>query len=270
MSDIVTEQSDGILRVELNRPEKKNALTAAMYARLADIFNQAAEDEEARVVLWHSAGDAFSAGNDVGDFLKNPPGPGNFPQGRLMDALVGFEKPIVAAVQGAAVGSGTTMLTHCDVIYAGESAKFLLPFINLALVPEFGSSFSVPARVGHLRAAELFLLGEPFTGMRAAELGLVTRVVADQHLFATAMETAQKLAAKPGGALRASKLLLKKGFNDHVKAAMRIENETFFGRVRSAEAKEAFSAFLEKRPPNFNKTKTPIAPNRSATALDAK
>ena len=259
MSDIVTQQSNGILRVELNRPEKKNALTAAMYARLADIFNGAAEDEETRVVLWHGAGDAFSSGNDVRDFLNNPPGPGNFPQARLMDAFIKFAKPIVVAVQGAAVGSGTTMLTHCDFVYAGESAKFQLPFINLALVPEFGSSFSVTARVGHLRAAELFLLGEPFTAARAAELGLVTRVVPDQHVFATAIEAAQKLAAKPGGALQASKLFIKQGFTNQVKAAIRAENEAFIERVRSAEAKEALAAFLEKRPPNFNRTTTPIA-----------
>src|SRR5262249_26974541 len=119
MSDIVTERSNGILRVELNRPERKNALTGAMYTRLAEIFNEAAEDEETLVVLWHGAGDAFSAGNDVGDFLKNPPGPGESPQARLMDAFVRFEKPIVVAVQGAAIGGGTTMLTHCDVVYAG-------------------------------------------------------------------------------------------------------------------------------------------------------
>src|SRR5262245_25550945 len=189
MSDINTERSGSILRVELNRPTKKNAMTAAMYTCLAEIFSDAGKDEAVRVVLWHGAGDAFCAGNDMGDFLKNPPGPGNFPQGRLMDALIGFEKPIVAAVQGAAIGGGTTTLTHCDVVYAGESARFQLPFINLALVPEFGSSYSLPARIGHLRAAELFLLGEPFTAVRAAELGLVTRVVPDQHLFATAMET---------------------------------------------------------------------------------
>src|SRR5215469_7782660 len=121
MSDIVTERSNGILRVELNRPEKKNSLTGAMYTRLADIFNEAAEDEETRVVLWHSAGETFSAGNDIGDFLKNPPGPGDSPQTRLMDVFIRLEKPIVVAVQGAAVGSGTTMLTHCDVVYAGES-----------------------------------------------------------------------------------------------------------------------------------------------------
>src|SRR6516162_6702750 len=253
MGDINTERSGRILRVELNRPEKKNALTAAMYSRLADIFNDAAKDEETRVVLWHGAGDVFSAGNDLVDFLKNPPGPGSFPQGDLMDALIGFEKPIVAAVQGAAIGGGTTMLTHCDFVYASESTKFQVPFINLGLVPEFGSSYSVPARVGHLRAAELFLLGEPFTATRAAELGLVTRVVPDRDLSATATATAQKLAAKPSGALRASKRLLKQASIGEVKAAIKAEMQEFFERVRSAEAKEAFSAFLEKRPANFTK-----------------
>ena len=131
------------------------------------------------------SGDAFTAGNDMGDFLNNPPGPGNFPQGPVMDALIAFEKPIVAAVQGVAIGSGTTMLTHCDFVYAGESAKFQMPFVNLGLVPEFGSSYSVPARVGHLRAAELFLLGGSFTAARAVELGLATRVVPDKDRLAT-------------------------------------------------------------------------------------
>ena len=195
MSDIITERSHGILRVELNRPEKKNALTAGMYNRLADIFNEAAEDEEIRVVLWHSAGEAFSAGNDLVDFLKNPPRPGDFPQGRLMDALVEFDKPIVAAVQGAAIGGGTTMLTHCDFVYAGESAKFQMPFVNLALVPEFGASYSVPAQLGYVAAAELILLGSPFDAKRALELGFVTRVVPDQTVLAMARETAEKLAA---------------------------------------------------------------------------
>jgi enoyl-CoA hydratase/carnithine racemase len=259
MSDIVTERSNGILRVEFNRPERKNAMTGAMYTRLADIFNEAAEDGETRVVLWHGAGDTFSAGNDVGDFLKNPPKPGDIPQASLMDAFVRFEKPIIVAVQGAAIGGGTTMLTHCDFVYAGESARFQLPFINLALVPEFGSSYSLPARIGYLRAADLFLLGEPFTAARAAELGLVTRVVPDRDLLATATATAQKLAGKPGGALRASKRLIKQGFVDQVKAAIRVENQAFSERVRSAEAKEALAAFLEKRPPNFNKTKAPVA-----------
>src|SRR5262249_37699323 len=237
MSDIITERTGGILRVELNRPGSKNALTASMYANLAQIFDDADKDESVRVVLWHGAGDSFCAGNDVGDFVKNPPGPGESPQVRLMEAFIRFEKPIVVAVQGAAVGSGTTMLTHCDFVYAAESAKFQLPFVNLALVPEFGSSYALPTRIGHLRAAELFLLGERFDAARALELGLVTRVVPDQHLLATATETAQKLAAKPGGALRASKRLIKRAFVDEVRAAIRAEMQEFSERARSAEAK---------------------------------
>ena len=259
MSDIITEPSGAILRVQLNRPAQKNAMTSGMYTSLADILNEADKDDAVRVVLWHSAGDAFCAGNDIGDFLKNPPGPDEFPQGHLMNAFIKLEKPIVAAVQGAAIGGGTTMLTHCDFVYAGENAKFQMPFINLGLVPEFGSSFSVPARVGHLRAAELVLLGQSFTATRAAELGLVTRVVPDRDLLATATETAQKLAAKPSGALRASKRLIKQASIGEVKAAMKVENQEFFERVRSAEAKEALAAFLEKRPPNFTNSPTHVA-----------
>ena len=171
MNDIITERSGSILRVQLNRPTKRNAMTSGMYVTLADIFNDAAKDERTRVVLWHGAGDSFCAGNDVEDFLKNPPGPGESPQARLMNALIDFDKPLIAAVHGAAIGGGTTMLTHCDFVYAGESAKFQMPFINLAVVPEFGSSCSVPARIGHIRAAELILLGLPFDARRAAELG---------------------------------------------------------------------------------------------------
>src|SRR5580704_16613854 len=162
MNEIITERSEGILRVELNRPKKRNALTSRMYVTLADVFNDAAKDERTRVVLWHGAGDSFCAGNDVEDFLKNPPGPGESPQAQLMNAFIDLDKPLVAAVLGAAIGGGTTMLTHCDFVYAGESAKFQMPFVNLGLVPEFGSSFSVPARIGHLRAMELILLGLPF------------------------------------------------------------------------------------------------------------
>src|SRR5262245_38708958 len=259
MSDINTERSGSVLRVELNRPAKKNAMTAAMYTSLAEIFGDAGKDEAVRVVLWRGAGDAFCAGNDMGDFLNNPPGPDNFPQGRLMDALIGFEKPIIAAVQGAAIGGGTTMLTNCDFVYAGESARFQLPFINLALVPEFGSSYSLPARIGYLRATELYLLGEPFGAARAAELGLVTRVVPDRDLLATATATAQKLAAKPGGALQASKRLIKQASIDPLKEAIKSELQEFIKHVVSPDAKEALSAFLEKRPPNFTKTATPVA-----------
>jgi enoyl-CoA hydratase/carnithine racemase len=171
-----------------------------------------------------------------------------------MKALVDFDKPLIAAVQGAAIGGGTTMLTHCDFVYAGESAKFQMPFVNLALVPEFGSSFSIPARIGHIRAAELILLGLPFDARKAADLGLVTQVVSDQNLLATASETARKLAAKPAGALQASKKLMKQSFREQIKAATQAENEEYSARVRSEDAKEAFAAFLQKRPPNFNRT----------------
>jgi enoyl-CoA hydratase/carnithine racemase len=255
VSDIITERSGSILRVQLNRPAKKNAMTSSMYVTLADILNDAGKDEEIRVVLWHGAGDSFSAGNDVEDFLKNPPGPGESPQARLMKALINFDKPLVAAVQGAAIGGGTTMLTHCDFVYAGESARFQMPFINLGLVPEFGSSYSVPARIGHLRAAELILLGVPFDARRAAELGLVTRVVPDQEVLSTATETAEKLARKPIGALRACKRLMKLQSREQIEQAIKVENEEFASRVRSAEAREAFSAFIEKRPPDFTKTR---------------
>src|ERR1700736_523922 len=210
MDEIITERSEGILRVELNRPKKRNAMTSRMYVTLANVLNDAAKDERIRVVLWHGAGDSFCAGNDLEDFLKNPPGPGAFPQARLMNALIDFDKPLIAAVHGAAIGGGTTMLTHCDFVYAGASAKFQMPFINLGLVPEFGASCSVPARIGYIRAAELIMLGLPFDAVRAAELGLVTQVVADQNLLTTATETAQKLAEKPAGALEASKRLMKR------------------------------------------------------------
>src|SRR6266851_1342697 len=255
MNEIITERSEGILRVELNRPKKRNAMTSSMYVTLADVFNDAAKDERTRVVLWHGAGDSFCAGNDVEDFLKNPPGPGESPQARLMNALLDFDKPLVAAVQGAAIGGGTTMLMHCDFVYAGESAKFQMPFVNLALVPEFGSSCTIPARIGYLRAAELILTGLFFDAKRAAELGLVTQVVPDQNLLATATQTAQKLAAKPPGALQACKRLMKGPMREQLEQAVKLENEEFSAHVRSAEAKEAFTAFLEKRPPNFSRMK---------------
>jgi enoyl-CoA hydratase/carnithine racemase len=260
MDEIVTERSASILRVELNRPARKNALTSSMYVRLAQILNDAAGDEGTRVVLFHGAGDSFSAGNDIEDFLKNPPGPGESPQAQLMNALVDFDKPLVAAVQGAAVGSGTTMLLHFDFVYAGESAKFLMPFVDLAVVPEFGSSFGVPATIGHVRAAELLLLGSRFDARRAADLGFVTQVVSDQNVLATAVETAQKLAAKPAAALQASKRLLKRPFREQTKAAMKAENEAFSAQVRSEDAKEALNAFLQKRRPDFSKTRKSATP----------
>jgi|SRR6185503_9787067 len=257
MGDIVTARSGSILDVQLNRPAKKNAMTSSMYIAMADVLDAAAKDDDIRVVLWHGAGDSFSAGNDLEDFVKNPPGPGESPQARLMSALINFEKPLVAAVHGAAIGGGTTMLAHCDFVYAGESAKFQLPFVNLALVPEFGSSYLLPLRFGYVRAAELFLLGQPFDAWRAAELGLATQVVADHSLLATATETARKLAEKPPDALRAGKRLLKQAVREQLAQAVTLENKEFAVRVRSAEANEAFAAFIEKRRPDFTRAKVP-------------
>jgi len=247
MPDIDTEQAGSIRRIQLNRPAKKNAMTSSMYITMAELLDGATKDDQIRVVLWHGAGGSFSAGNDLEDFMKNPPGPGESPQARLMHALINFEKPLVAAVQGVAIGGGTTMLAHCDFVYAGESAKFQLPFVNLALVPEFGSSYLFPLRFGHVRAAELILLGQPFGASRAAELGLVTQVVPDQQLLAIATETARRLAEKPAAAVQACKRLLKQAFREQLEQAVKFENEEFAVRVRSDEAKEVFKAFFAKR-----------------------
>jgi len=259
MSEILSERSGGILRITLNRPAKKNAMTSSMYVALADVFNNAAKDDRVRVVLWDAAGDSFSAGNDIEDFLTNPPDAGESPQARLANSLVNFDKPIIAAVKGVAIGGGTTLLTHCDFVFASETAKFQLPFVNLGLVPEFGSSWSLPARAGHIRAAELIMLGLPFDARHAAELGLVTRVVPDDALLATATETAEQLAAKPPVALQACKKLMKRSPREHMAEAIKAENEEFALRVRSAEAKEAFTAFIEKRPPQSTRPKATAA-----------
>jgi len=247
VNDIVVERSGSVLDVSFNRPAKKNALTMSMYATFAALLNDAAKDDGIRVVLVHGAGDSFTAGNDLGDFLKNPPAPGDSPQQRLIDALVRFDKPLVAAVHGAAVGSGTTMLPHFDFVYAGESAEFQMPFVNLALVPEFAASYSVPAQLGYLAAAELILLGRPFDARRALDLGFVTGVVSDDAVLPTARETAERLAKQPAGALQASKRLLKRSLREPLEAAAKAEAQEFTSRVRSAEAREAFTAFLEKR-----------------------
>ena len=249
MSDIVTESSGNILSIQLHRPDKKNAMTSSMYTTMAELLNGAAKDDQVRVVLWHAAGNSFSAGNDIEDFMKNPPGQGESPQAQLIQALINFEKPLIAAVQGAAIGGGTTMLAHCDFVYAGESAKFQLPFVNLALVPEFGSSYLLPLRFGYTRAAELIMLGKLFDASRAAELGLVTQVVPDQSLLATATETARALATKPAAAVQASKRLMKRPLREQLEEAVKLELEVFAERVRSDDAKQAFTAFFAGRQP---------------------
>ena len=255
MNEILTERSGSVLRVQFNRPAKKNAITTAMYVALAEILEKAGKDDATRVVLIHGAGDSFSAGNDLEDFVKNPPGPGDSPQMRLFAALNAFDKPLVTAVHGFAVGIGTTILVHCDFVYAGESARFGTPFVDLALVPEMGSSYGLPALVGHRAAAELLLLGTRFDAARAEQVGLVTATVPDDTFLEKAMHAAQKLSEKPLGALIASKRLLKRTRQERLAEAFRSEAEEFAVRVRSPEAREALDAFFHKRQPDFTKVK---------------
>jgi enoyl-CoA hydratase/carnithine racemase len=256
MPEIVTERLDNTLRIQFNRPEKKNAMTMNMYSTVAELLNAAAKDDETRVVLLHGAGDAFSAGNDLGDFLHNPlKSGGDSPQARFVAALIEFDKPLVAAVHGVAIGGGTTMLTHFDFVYAAEHTRFQMPFVNLALVPELGTSYWLPAQIGYLAASELVLLALPFDVRRAAELGLVTRVVAEADLMATALDTAHRLTRQPAGAVRASKRLMKRVLGAQMAAASELEIREYAARLQSDDAKEAFTAFFEKRQPDFTKIK---------------
>ncbi len=255
VSEILTERFEGILQIQFNRPEKKNAMTMSMYSTVAELLDAAAKDDETRVVLLQGAGDAFCAGNDLGDFLHNPPKSDDSPQARFIHALIEFDKPLVAAVHGVAIGGGTTMLTHCDFVYAAEHTRFQMPFVNLALVPELGTTYWLPAQIGYLAAAELVLLALPFDARRAAELGFVTRVVAEADLMATAMDTAHRLTQQPAGAVRASKRLMKRALGAQMATAAELENQEYASRLQSAEAKEAITAFFEKRRPDFTKTK---------------
>ncbi len=253
MKNILTENKDGILRIEIDRPDKKNALTAAMYQAMADAIHAAEADSTVRVVLIHGKADLFTAGNDLQDFLDNPPRDDNRPVFQFLYGISQAQKPIVAAVAGPAVGIGTTMLLHCDLVYAAPNARLQLPFVNLGLVPEAGSSLLLPALIGYQRAAELLLLGEPFSAQKAKEMGLVTEVVAEDQLFDTAMAQAKKLAGKPAASLRLTKRLMKQGQMAAVAQRIRQESDHFGERLDSPEAKEAFSAFLEKRKPDFSK-----------------
>ncbi|HEX4158502.1 MAG TPA: enoyl-CoA hydratase-related protein [Rhizomicrobium sp.] len=250
-TEIMTAMVGTVLCAQLNRPAKKNAMTFAMYSAIAGLLDDAAKDEGIRVVLLHGAGDSFSAGNDLDDFLHASfPMDEKSPQARFIAALINFDKPVVAAVHGAAVGSGTTMLMHCDFVYAAENTIFRMPFIDLALVPELGTSYSVPARIGYLAAAELFLLGKPFDAQRALNLGLVTRVVSDHGLMAAAMEAAQILAKKLSDALRASKRLLKRWSREQIEAAAAVEMQEYDSRLHSADTRQALTAFFEKHHPD--------------------
>ena len=251
---IETDVDDRVLRIRINRIERKNAITVAMYTALAEALERAAADAAVRVVLLHGDQQVFTSGNDVADFIEPSFGIDEHqPVFRFLRAISTAAKPIVAAVSGPAIGIGTTMLLHCDLVYAGESARFHLPFVNLALVPEAASTLLLPAAIGYPRAAELMLLGEPFGAAKAREYGIVTDVVADGDVLDTAAAAARKLAGKPPAAVRLSKLLMKQGLADAIVQQMRDEARHFAAQRRSPEAVEAFTAFFEKRAPDFSK-----------------
>ena len=252
MSFINSTVENRVARIEISRPEKKNALTSEMYARLTEAFRAAAQDPQVRVVLLHGSRDCFTSGNDVSDFLKRKPGESS-PVFGLFQVLPAFEKPVVAAVAGAAVGIGTTLLLHCDLVYAATDARFQLPFVPLGIVPEFGSTLLLPRLAGYQRAAELLLLGQPFTAQKALEAGIATAVVPKDSLFDEAGKAATLLASLPPESLRLTKRLMKQGQAKELEAQIAEEGRLFVERLASPEAKEAMSAFLEKRKPDFSR-----------------
>lgn len=254
MSLITTEKKDGIFFIGFNRPDKKNAITLDMYRAITAALKAADADGEVRVVLVHGTPEVFTAGNDLADFLSEPMD-GNSPIHAFLDVLSHFAKPLVAAVTGPAVGIGTTVLLHCDLAYCDTTAKLSVPFINLGVVPEGGSSYLLSRMAGHVRAAELLMLGEPFNGQKAKELGLVNDVVAPDKLMETAVAAAQKLAQRPPAALRLTKSLLKRWNRETLDKVIPAELELFAEQLRSPEAKEAMTAFFEKRKPDFSKFK---------------
>ncbi len=251
--NVLTAVDAGVLRVEINRPEKKNALTGAMYQALTEAIELANDRAEIRVILLHGQPDVFTSGNDLKDFLQDPALDDDHVAYGFVRAISRAVKPIVAAVNGACVGVGATLLLHCDLVYAGQSATFALPFVNLGLCPEAGSSLLLPFVAGRARAAELLLLGEPFSAARAEACGMVSAVLPDDDVLAHAQAQARKLASKPPAAMRASKALMRAGIATGVEEAIKTESHEFQRRLQSPEAKEAFAAFLAKRPPDFSR-----------------
>jgi enoyl-CoA hydratase/carnithine racemase len=246
-------KSEGILKLTLARPDKKNALTNEMYGALADAIEAAESDPAVRVVLIRGEGDSFTAGNDLSEFAAVAAGKvqGERHVTRFIHSLGRSTKPLVAAVQGRAVGVGTTMLLHCDLVVLAENALLSTPFISLALVPEAASSLLMPQRLGHARAFELFALGEPISAKVALEWGLANRVVRLEELDGEAIALAQRLARQPLGSLVATKRLMRNG--EMLVRQMKAEGEYFEARLKSAEAREAFQAFAERRAPDFAK-----------------
>ena len=250
--DILVHTEAGVTTLTLNRVDKKNSLTSAMYSALADALEQAQADSAVRTVLLQGDVAVFSAGNDIADFLAHPPTDQSSPVYRFLRTLAAFPKPLVAAVCGPAVGIGTTMLLHCDLVYAGDNAAFSLPFVNLGLCPEAASSLLVPRLLGYHRAAEALLLGEPFFAEAALEVGLVNRVVPPTECNAIAQAQARKLAAKPLASLLATKRLMKQGLVEPVLQRLGEEGAIFARMLTEPAAREAFTAFMQKRKPDFS------------------
>jgi enoyl-CoA hydratase/carnithine racemase len=252
---IVTEINDAVMTIRMNRADKKNALTSAMYEGLAAGFKAAAADPAVRVVLLTGSGDSFSSGNDLVDFLKNTPtDAASSPVMIFMATMAAFPKPIVVAVNGLAIGVGVTMLLHSDLVYATAGARFQLPFTNIGICPEFASTLLMPSMIGHQRAAELLMLGEAFDANKAKEAFIVNEVLADvEQLNARALAVAKKLATQPPNALRTTKALLKRWPQAAVTEAIKVEAEHFMPMLKMPEALEAMGAFMQKRKPDFSK-----------------
>ncbi len=252
-SDILIHVERGVMTITLNRLERKNSITSAMYGAMADAVAGAQADASVRVAVFQGHETVFSAGNDIGDFLNQPPATADSPVFRFLRGIATFPKPLLAAVCGPAVGVGTTMLFHCDLVYAGDNAAFSMPFVNLGLCPEAASSLLVPQMLGYHRAAEVLLLGEPFMAEAALEVGLVNRVVPPTEANGVAQAAAQKLAAKPISSLMETKRLMKKGQQQLVLQQMADEGASFSRMLGEPAAKEAFGAFMDKRKPDFSK-----------------
>lgn len=253
MEHIKTATFNGVTTIEIARPEKKNALTMAMYQAMADAINAAALDGAVRALLITGQPGVFTSGNDLEDFMQRPPQGPDSPVARFMQSLLAFDKPVVAAVTGAAIGIGTTMLLHCDLVYVSDEARLAMPFVSLGLVPEYASSLVLPQLLGHVRAAEKLLLGEPFAGAAAVELGIANAVLPASEVVNHARRMAERFNALPPGAVRDTKRLMRTAQKQAVQHTMATEGEIFSARLRSPEAMEAFQAFFQKRKPDFTK-----------------
>ncbi|TFZ03874.1 enoyl-CoA hydratase [Ramlibacter humi] len=253
MSDILTHTEGGVTTITLNRVARKNSITSAMYGAMADALASAKDDAAVRVVVLQGDDAIFSAGNDIDEFLNAPPAGADSPVFRFLRGIAEFPKPLIAAVCGPAVGVGTTLLFHCDLVFAGDNAAFSMPFVNLGLCPEAASSLLVPQMFGYHRAAEALLLGEPFMAEAALEAGLVNRVLPPTETRGYAQAQAKKLASKPLSSLIETKRLMKKGITGAVMQQMQEEGASFGRMLREPAAREAFTAFLEKRKPDFSK-----------------